>query len=102
MQCPAVRSASGEPRTLPNTIHTLDRPQNQHPARHLTSFFPVLISSSDMGRRHCSGMLKRSRSDGRTPSHLMSGVVRLELSYDMFMDPGEFMERHVAMDDIIY
>jgi hypothetical protein len=30
-----------------------------------------------------------SRSDGRTPSHLMSGVVRLLLSYDMFMLPAE-------------
>lgn len=28
-----------------------------------------------------------SRSDGRTPSHLMSGVVRLDESYDMFIEP---------------
>lgn len=32
-------------------------------------------------------MEKRSRSLGRTPSHLMSGVVRLDASYDMFMLP---------------
>lgn len=53
-----------------------------------TSLLPVFISSSVMGRRHCSGMLNRSKSDGRTPSHLMSGVVRLLLSYDMFMEPA--------------
>lgn len=59
---------------------------------------PVSMSFSVIGRRHCSGMLnltdsvrqldaagERSsshllRSDGRTPSHFMSGVVRLELS----------------------
>ena len=29
-----------------------------------------------------------SCSSGRTPSHLMSGVVRLEESYDMFMEPA--------------
>lgn len=52
-----------------------------------TRRLPVRISSSVMGRRHCWGMLKRSRSEGRTPSHLMSGVVRLLLSYDMFIDP---------------
>ncbi len=56
--------------------------------RRRTKRLPVLISSSVMGSRHCSGMLKRSRSDGRTPSHLMSGVVRLLLSYDMFMLPA--------------
>ena len=33
-------------------------------------------------------MLKRLRSEGLTPSHLMSGVVRLLLSYDMFMLPA--------------
>ena len=33
-------------------------------------------------------MLNRSKSDGRTPSHLMSGVVRLLLSYDMFIEPA--------------
>lgn len=53
-----------------------------------TSLLPVFISSSVMGRRHCSGMLNRSKSDGRTPSHLMSGVVRLLLSYDMFIEPA--------------
>ena len=53
-----------------------------------TSFLPVLISSSVIGSRHCCGMLKRSRSLGRTPNHFMSGVVRLLLSYDMFIDPG--------------
>ena len=53
-----------------------------------TSLLPVFISSSVMGRRHCSGILNRSKSDGRTPSHLMSGVVRLLLSYDMFMEPA--------------
>ena len=105
-----------------------------------TSRLPVRISSSVMGSRHCCGMLKRSRSDGRTPSHwvhsslkllkrfrhascdtlrvrlsatqcsqacdhatvcrvsgtgrtLMSGVVRLELSYDMFIDPAARREQ---------
>lgn len=52
-----------------------------------TSFLPVFISSSVILIRHCCGMLKRLRSDGRTPSHLMSGVVRLALSYDMFILP---------------
>ena len=33
------------------------------------------------------------RSDGRTPSHLMSGVVKLLLSYDMFFDPLMYTER---------
>lgn len=61
----------------------------------LTSFLPVLISSSVIGRRHCWGMLNLSRSDGLTPSHLMSGVVRLELSYDMFMEPAE----HTSQQD---
>ena len=31
-----------------------------------TSLRPVRISSSVMGSRHCCGMLKRSKSDGRT------------------------------------
>ena len=33
------------------------------------------------------------RSDGRTPSHLMSGVVKLLLSYDMFLEPLMYTER---------
>ena len=45
-----------------------------------TNFRPVRMSSSVIGRRHCCGMFRRSRSLGRTPSHLMSGVVRLLLS----------------------
>ena len=53
-----------------------------------TSLLPVFISSSVMGSRHCSGMLNRSRSEGLTPNHLMSGVVRLLLSYDMFIEPA--------------
>jgi len=44
----------------------------EHDAHMLTSFLPVLISSSVMASLHCWGMLKRSRSLGRTPSHLMS------------------------------
>lgn len=35
--------------------------------------------------------MKRSRSEGRTPSHFMSGVVRFELSYDMFILPATRM-----------
>ena len=37
-----------------------------------------------------------SRSEGRTPSHLMSGVVKLELSYDMFFEPLMYTERICA------
>lgn len=57
------------------------------------SSFPVLISYSDMGRRHCAGILYLSKSDGRTPSHLMSGVVNEAESYDMFLLPDMYTER---------
>ena len=55
---------------------------------------PVLTSCSDISRRHCAGMLYFSRSLGRTPSHLMSGVVRLIASYDIFL------EAHVDGEDL--
>ena len=52
-----------------------------------SSSLPVLRSCSDISSRHCCGIEYLSRSDGRTPSHLMSGVVRLIESYDMFFEP---------------
>eukprot|EP00967_Tisochrysis_lutea_P007331 scaffold8701_cov28-Tisochrysis_lutea.AAC.2 len=33
---------------------------------------PVFTSCSDISSRHCGGILYLSRSDGRTPSHLIS------------------------------
>ena len=53
---------------------------------------PVSISFADISSRHCSGMLNLSRSDGRTPSHLMSGVVRFALSNAMFFEPCMYTE----------
>lgn len=37
-------------------------------------------------------MLNRFRSEGRTPNHFMSGVVRLLLSYDMFILPANWKQ----------
>jgi hypothetical protein len=54
----------------------------------LTSFLPVFMSSSVMGSRHCWGMLKRSRSLGRTPSHLMSVGVRVAATAAYFVWVG--------------
>lgn len=45
-------------------------------------------------------MLKRSKSEGRTPNHLMSGVVRLLLSYDMFIEPARQLSLNVVRQQV--
>ena len=50
---------------------------------------PVFLSWAEIGKRHCSGKLYLSRSEGRTPSHLISEVVRLLESYDLQSKPQE-------------
>ena len=76
LQLSAVRASEHEQETRGATGS--DRKPLEYTPQALTC--PVLISLSLISRRHCGGSSYLSKSDGRRPSHLMSGQVRLNES----------------------
>ena len=50
------------------------------------------MSAGVIGIKHSSGMLYFLKSEGRTPSHLISRVVSDAESYDIFLDPVRYLD----------